>query len=137
IALILGRSFEDIPVPEQFHAAGTEAFRTFSRLKRIATTVRYQRSVDDHDLSAILLSRDGLKTTRTYSLGRIIDRIGSGDAFAAGILHGVRTEMDDQDSVNFGLASACLKHSIPGDFNLVGIAEVQHLLRDAGFTVRR
>jgi 2-dehydro-3-deoxygluconokinase len=137
IALILGRSFDDIPVPDQFHAAATEALSTFSRLKRIATTVRHQRSVDDHDLSAVILSRDGLRTTRTYSLGRIVDRIGSGDAFAAGILHGVRTEMDDQDSVNFGLASACLKHSIPGDFNLVGIAEVQHLLRDAGFTVRR
>jgi 2-dehydro-3-deoxygluconokinase len=45
--------------------------------------------------------------------------------------------MDDQGCVDFGLAAACLKHSIPGDFNLVGIAEVQNLLRDAGFTVRR
>jgi 2-dehydro-3-deoxygluconokinase len=137
IALILGQGFDNIPAAEQFRVAGTHAFETFSRLKRIATTVRVQRSVDDHDLSAALLSREGLRTTRTYSIGRIIDRIGSGDAFAAGILHGVRTQMDDQDTVNFGLASACLKHSIPGDFNLVGIAEVQNLLRDAGFTVRR
>jgi 2-dehydro-3-deoxygluconokinase len=45
--------------------------------------------------------------------------------------------MDDQESVDFALAAACLKHSIPGDFNLVGIAEVQSLLRDTGFTVRR
>jgi 2-dehydro-3-deoxygluconokinase len=137
IALILGRSFDDVPAAERFRVAGTEALETFSRLKRIATTVRIQRSVDDHDLSAALLSREGLRTTRTYSIGRIIDRIGSGDAFAAGILHGVRTQMDDQGCVDFGLAAACLKHSIPGDFNLVGIAEVQNLLRDAGFTVRR
>jgi 2-dehydro-3-deoxygluconokinase len=138
IALILGRSFDDVPAAERFRVAGTEALETFSRLKRIATTVRIQRSVDDHDLSGALLSREGgLRTTRTYSIGRIIDRIGSGDAFAAGILHGVRTQMDDQDCVDFGLAAACLKHSIPGDFNLVGIAEVQNLLRDAGFTVRR
>jgi 2-dehydro-3-deoxygluconokinase len=137
IALILGRSFDDVPAAEQFRVAGTQALQTFSRLKRIATTVRIQRSVDGHDLSAALLSREGLRTTRTYSIGRIIDRIGSGDAFAAGILHGVRTQMDDQDCVDFGLAAACLKHSIPGDFNLVGIAEVQNLLRDAGFTVRR
>jgi 2-dehydro-3-deoxygluconokinase len=137
IGLILGRSFDNIPAAEQFQAAGTLALETFSRLKRIAATVRVQRSVDDHDLSAVLLSRDGLRTTRTYSIGRIIDRIGSGDAFAAGILHGVRTQMDDQDTVDFGLASACLKHSIPGDFNLVSIAEVQNLLRDTGFTVRR
>jgi 2-dehydro-3-deoxygluconokinase len=137
IALILGRSFDHIPASEQFRAAGTEALETFSHLKRIATTVRVQRSVDDHDLSAALLSREGLRTTRTYSIGRIIDRIGSGDAFAAGILHGVRTEMSDQESVDFGLAAACLKHSIPGDFNLASVAEVQNLLRDAGFTVRR
>ena len=137
IALILGRSFDSIPAAEQFQAAGNLALQTFSRLKRIAATVRVQRSVDDHDLSAVLLSRDGLRTTRTYSIGRIIDRIGSGDAFAAGILHGVRTQMDDQDTVDFGLASACLNHSIPGDFNLVTIAEVQNLLRDTGFTVRR
>ena len=137
IALILGRSFDSIPAAEQFQAAGNLALETFSRLKRVAATVRVQRSVYDHDLSAVLLSRDGLRTTRTYSIGRIIDRIGSGDAFAAGILHGVRTQMDDQDCVDFGLAAACLKHSIPGDFNLVGIAEVQNLLRDTGFTVRR
>jgi len=137
IALILGRSFEDVPAAEQFRVAGTLALETFSRLKRIATTVRVQRSVDEHELSAALLSREGLRTTRTYSIGRIIDRIGSGDAFAAGILHGVRTQLEDQDCVDFGLAAAVLKHSIPGDFNLVGIAEVQNLLRDAGFTVRR
>jgi 2-dehydro-3-deoxygluconokinase len=45
--------------------------------------------------------------------------------------------MSDQESVDFGLAAACLKHSIPGDFNLASVAEVQNLLRDAGFTVRR
>ena len=137
IALILGRSFDDVPACDQFRVAGTHALESFSQLKRIATTVRTQRSVDDHDLSAALLRRTGLWTTRTYPIGRIVDRIGSGDAFAAGILHGVHTEMDDQDTVDFGLAAACLKHSIPGDFNLVGIAEVQNLLRDAGFTVRR
>ena len=137
ISLILGQSFDGVPAAEQFQIAGKLAFDTFPHLQRIATTVRVQRSVDDHDLSGALLSRTGLHTTRTYSIGRIIDRIGSGDAFAAGILHGVRTQMDDQDAVNFGVAAAVLKHSIPGDFNLVSIAEVQNLLRDAGFTVRR
>jgi 2-dehydro-3-deoxygluconokinase len=137
IALILETSFDSIPAAEQFRVAGQQALDTFPRLKRIATTIRHQRSVDDHDLSAVMLSREGLHTTRTYSIGRIIDRIGSGDAFAAGILHGVRTQMEDQDTLNFGLAAACLKHSIPGDFNLVSIADVQNLLRETGFTVRR
>jgi 2-dehydro-3-deoxygluconokinase len=137
MALILGRDFNEVPIGERFRTAATETLARFPRLQRIATTVRVQRSVDDHDLSAILLSRSHLRTTRTYSISRIIDRIGSGDAFAAGVLHGLKTGLDDQAALEFGLAAACLKHSIHGDFNLVGIADVHNLLRDAGFTVRR
>ena len=110
---------------------------TQPRLQRIATTVRTQKSVDHHDLAAKLMTRNGLWTTRTYSIGRIVDRIGSGDAFAAGLLHGLETGLDEQTMLDFGLAAACLKHSIPGDFNLIGPADVHNLLLDTGFTVRR
>jgi 2-dehydro-3-deoxygluconokinase len=137
IGLILGRDYDRIPLDQRFQTAAADALGAFPRLQRIAATVRVQRSVDDHDLSAVLSSRSGLRSTRRYSLGRIVDRIGSGDAFAAGVLHGILTGSDDQAAVDFGLAAACLKHSIPGDFNLVGIAEVRNLLQDTGFTVRR
>jgi 2-dehydro-3-deoxygluconokinase len=137
MALILGREFHMMPAHERFQASAAEALATFPRLQRVATTVRSQRSVDDHDLAAKLMSRSGLITTRTYSIGRIIDRIGSGDSFAAGVLHGLETGLDDQSSLDFGLAAACLKHSIPGDFNLSSVADVHNLLQDAGFTVRR
>ena len=83
------------------------------------------------------MTREGLVTTRTYSIGRIIDRIGSGDAFAAGVLHGIETGQGDQAALDFGLAAACLKHSIPGDFNLSTLADVHNLLQDSGFTVKR
>jgi 2-dehydro-3-deoxygluconokinase len=137
MALILGREFHTTPAHDRFQASAAEALATFPRLQRVATTVRSQRSVDDHDLAAKLMSRTGLITTRTYSIGRIIDRIGSGDSFAAGVLHGLETGLDDQSSLDFGLAAACLKHSIPGDFNLSSVADVHNLLQDAGFTVRR
>ena len=137
MALILGRDFMEGPASERFAAAATEALAQFPHLKGIATTVRTQKSVDHHDLAAKLMTRDGLWTTRTYSIGRIVDRIGSGDAFAAGVLHGLETGLDPQATVDFGVAAACLKHSIPGDFNLVGIADVHNLLQDSGFTVRR
>jgi 2-dehydro-3-deoxygluconokinase len=137
MALILGRDFMEGPVHERFEAAATEALAQFPHLQRIATTVRTQKSVDHHELAAKLMTRKGLWTTRTYSIGRIVDRIGSGDAFAAGVLHGLETGLDDQAMVDFGLAAACLKHSIPGDFNLIGVADVHNLLHDAGFTVRR
>jgi 2-dehydro-3-deoxygluconokinase len=142
MALILGRDFMEGlvhpgPAQERFVAAATEALAQFPHLKWIATTVRTQKSVDHHDLAAKLMTRDGLWTTRTYSIGRIVDRIGSGDAFAAGVLHGLETGLDAQATVDFGVAAACLKHSIPGDFNLVGITDVHNLLQDSGFTVRR
>ncbi len=137
IALILGRDYNRGVPEERFQKAAEEALEAFPRLHRVATTVRTQRNVDDHDLWGVLGSRDGLRTTRRYSLGRIVDRIGSGDAFAAGVLHGILTGLDDQSAVDFGAAAACLKHSIPGDFNLIGVADVQHLLQDSGFTVRR
>jgi 2-dehydro-3-deoxygluconokinase len=137
MALILGKDYQEGPAHERFEAASTEALARFSHLKWIATTVRTHRSVDHHELAAKLMTRNGLKTTRTYSIGRIVDRIGSGDAFAAGVLHGLETGLDGQATVDFGLAAACLKHSIPGDFNLIGVADVHNLLQDAGFTVKR
>ena len=137
MALILGRDFMDVPEHERFEVAATEALAQFPRLQRIATTARTQKSVDHHELAAKLMTRNGLWTTRTYSIGRIVDRIGSGDAFAAGVLHGLETGLESQAMVDFGLAAACLKHSIPGDFNLIGVADVHNLLHDAGFTVRR
>ncbi len=66
-----------------------------------------------------------------------MDRIATGDAFAAGLLHGCLTGLDDQAALDFALAAACLKHSIPGDFNLVSRAQVEELLADRGFAVRR
>ena len=137
MALILGGDYQKLPATERFQASSADAFKMFPHLKRVATTVRTQRSVDDHDLAAKLMTREGLVTTRTYSIGRIIDRIGSGDAFAAGVLHGIETGLGDQAALDFGLAAACLKHSIPGDFNLSTLADVHNLLQDSGFTVRR
>jgi 2-dehydro-3-deoxygluconokinase len=144
MALILGRDFMEGlahgssgPAHDPFTRAATETLAQFPHLQRIATTVRTQNSVDHHELTAKLMTRKGLWTTRTYSIGRIVDRIGSGDAFAAGVLHGLETGLEEQAMVDFGLAAACLKHSIPGDFNLVGVADVHNLLHDAGFTVRR
>lgn len=137
MALILGGDYQKLPATERFQASAADAFAMFPHLKRVATTVRTQRSVDDHDLAAKLMTREGLVTTRTYSIGRIIDRIGSGDAFAAGVLHGIETGLGDQGALDFGLAAACLKHSIPGDFNLSTLADVHNLLQDSGFTVRR
>ena len=88
-------------------------------------------------MSALLATRQSLTATRTFALEAIVDRIGTGDAFAAGLLHGLLTRMDEQNSLDFALAAACLKHSIPGDFNLVAVEQVAGLVAGRGFAVRR
>ena len=112
------------------------AFAAFPRLGRIAATVRTQHSVDQHDLSATLNTRDAASATETYCLRGIVDRIGTGDAIAAGVLHGLQRGWNDADALEFGVAAASLKHSIAGDFNLVSEAQVQ-AARSGALDVRR
>jgi 2-dehydro-3-deoxygluconokinase len=137
LELILGLDLSQVPPRDRFVAAGEAAFKAFPRLKRLATTLRIQHNVDHHELAGRMMTRERVYETRFYTLGRIVDRIGSGDAFAAGVLHGICSGLDDQSLLEFGVAAAVLKHSIPGDFNLVSVADVQSLLGDAGFAVRR
>jgi len=138
IQVVLGQSFTQESSQERFLAGAHAAFSAFPNLQRMAATHRVQHSVDHHSLSAIDARRDGSShVTPVYELASIVDRIGTGDAFAAGVLHGEITGMDDAQGLHFGLAAACLKHSLPGDFNLVGVAEIDALLGEGGFDVRR
>lgn len=134
IALILKR-------PELAQAcnradAVAAAFAAFPQLARLAATIRTQHSVDHHELSACLHTRDGATSTGNYALRGIVDRIGTGDAFAAGILHGLQGGWSDADALEFGLAAATLKHAIAGDFNLASEAQVE-AVRKGGLDVRR
>jgi 2-dehydro-3-deoxygluconokinase len=122
---------------ERFKKAAEQAFATFPRLQRVTTTLRVEHNVDRHEMSAVLASRQSVVSTRSYELEAIVDRIGTGDAFAAGILHGLLIGTDEQHSLDFALAAAVLKHSVPGDFNLVTAAQVSELLAGRGFAVRR
>jgi Sugar kinases, ribokinase family len=66
-----------------------------------------------------------------------VDRIGGGDAFAAGVLHGLVRGWEPERTIRFGLAAGCLKHSIPGDFNLVSETDVEALVGEGRYDVRR
>jgi 2-dehydro-3-deoxygluconokinase len=137
LALILQQDAARFASPNRFRDAAEQAFAAFPQLQHIATTIRTEHSVDRHEMSAVMASRGEVCSTRTYSLEGIVDRIGTGDAFAAGILHGRLSGLEAQDTLDFALAAACLKHSIPGDVNLATVTDVQHLLADRGFAVRR
>ncbi|MGA0602055.1 PfkB family carbohydrate kinase [Caulobacter sp. KR2-114] len=137
IALILGRRFEgEGEAPRA--AAAKLAFETWPGLQRMASTRRIQHSVNHHDLAGFMFDRSGdVWETPAIPLTPIVDRIGGGDAFAAGVIHGLRRGLPDARTVAFALAAAALKHSIPGDFNLALESDVESLLSDGGLDVRR
>lgn len=122
---------------QQLTAAAAAAFAAFPNLRILASTRRTQCSVDHHELSATLVTRERAIVSRTYELHGVIDRMGAGDAFVAGLLHAVHQGLDHAQALDFALAAAVLKHSIPGDFNLVDERDVQTLLSREGLHVRR
>ncbi len=71
-------------------------------------------------------------TSRRYDITHIVDRVGAGDCFAAGLIYGMLTGLDHQAALDFAVAASCLKHSIPGDFSRVTAAEVNALLEEGG-----
>ena len=113
------------------------AFEAFKHLQFIACTTRERQSADVQQLAGRLQSRQDTYTTRPYSLYGIVDRIGAGDAFAAGALHGLISGFDAQKTIDFATAAAVLKHSIPGDFNLGGVTDVELVLSEQRTDVRR
>jgi 2-dehydro-3-deoxygluconokinase len=113
------------------------AFAKFKHLQYIICTERARSSVDVQQLTGLLFDRNTTYTSRSYPLTGIVDRIGAGDAFAAGVMHGLLSGNTPQESIDFGAAAGCLKHSIPGDFNLLTVADVELLLSEKGGDVRR
>jgi len=82
--------------------------------------------------SAVLHDRAELKQSRRYDITDIVDRVGAGDAFAGGLIYGLLTYNDAARALEFATAASCLKHSIPGDYNRVSVAEVEALMRGGG-----
>jgi len=70
--------------------------------------------------------------SRRYEITHIVDRVGAGDCFAAGLIYGMLNGLDAQQGLDFAVAASCLKHSIPGDFSRVTVAEVNALLQEGG-----
>jgi 2-dehydro-3-deoxygluconokinase len=115
IALVLDRPALAGPAREA--EAARAAFAAFPHLTLLAWTRRERHGVDEHALSAVLHTRTHTVPGGSYRLAGTIDRIGTGDAFAAGVLHGLQTGMATADTAGFALAAAALKHAIPDDFN--------------------
>ncbi|MFZ6034009.1 MAG: PfkB family carbohydrate kinase, partial [Melioribacter sp.] len=69
--------------------------------------------------------------SRRYDID-IVDRVGGGDSFASGLIYGLLTKENSKEALEFAVAASCLKHTIPGDFNLVSVDEVEKLIKSGG-----
>jgi 2-dehydro-3-deoxygluconokinase len=135
ISLLLGREFSGDGADRRREAAEA-AFAAFPNLKLIASTARHVDDADRHRIAARIDTPERGFQTEEVVVAGIIDRIGGGDAFAAGILHGVLSGQDLETTVQSGLALACLKHSLPGDASLFRQADIDAFV-EGGLDVRR
>jgi 2-dehydro-3-deoxygluconokinase len=94
--------------------------------KKTAITLRGSISASDNNWSGMLYEKEEAFFAPNYLI-HIVDRVGGGDSFAAGLIYSQLSLWDNQKSINFAVAASCLKHSIEHDFNLVSVAEVETL----------
>jgi len=110
-----------------------ELKRTFG-FEAVAITLRESYSASVNGWSALLVDdrdcREGYRSRR-YEI-QLVDRVGGGDAFAGGLIYGLLTKEDTREALEFAVAASCLKQTIPGDFNLVSVEEVEKLARGTG-----
>ena len=127
MAMLLGQHFSDDPETRRREAAEA-AFAAFPTLQVIASTARHALSQTHHRLSARVDRRSIAGTshhqTAAIDITDIADRVGSGDAFAAGVLHGWLSGADARFMAETGLALGALKHALHGDFCRIGQAEL-------------
>lgn len=111
----------------------------FPALSIVAVTLRESYSADKNGWSAVLLGKTGFYQSTQYDIEDIIDRVGGGDSFSAGLICSLLDDPnDEQKALEFAVAASCLKHSIPGDFNLSRLSEIELLCKgDSSGRVQR
>lgn len=137
IERLFGGDFSALPTRDAQAAAAARALAACPDLRHVAATHRRVHGADHHTLSGFLADRAGIACSRAFELKPIVERIGAGDAFAAGVLHGLCTGLPPQEAIDFAVAAAALKHTLPGDFSTLARDDVRHLLANGGLDVQR
>ena len=101
----------------------------------VAITLRENPLVWKNSWTAIVHHQGTVLRTKTYEV-EIVDRLGAGDSFAAGLIHGL-LDNDPQKGLDYGVAASAIKHTIPGDFNWITRDEVESMLKGGGLRISR
>lgn len=117
---------------DQYRKLTEKVMSAYPNLKTLAITLRESRSASHNGWSACLNNGQEFLVSKHYEITHIVDRVGGGDSFAAGLIYGLLNLPSDQDALEFAVAASCLKHSIPGDFNRFAVDEVMALVKGGG-----
>ena len=120
---------------KDYEAAAGKLAQTF-KFKVVAITLREDLSVLRNNWTAIAYQDGKIYKDKKYEV-EIVDRVGAGDSFTAGFLYAWLKEKDVQKGVQYGNAFAALKHTVPGDFNVCTMEEVETQLKGAGLRISR
>ncbi|MBQ5570377.1 MAG: sugar kinase [Treponema sp.] len=111
----------------------TEGYKSVARqlmekfaFKKVAITLRTSINANRNDWQALLYDGKDFFFSKKYEIW-IVDRVGGGDSFTAGLIYSLLSGKSNQGAVEFAVAASCLKHTIEGDFNMVSVAEVEKL----------
>lgn len=104
----------------------------FPNVKMIAITLRESHSADINGWAACLYDHKQFYVSKRYEIRDIVDRVGGGDSFCAGLIYGLYAYKKPADALEFAIAASCLKHSICGDFNRINVQEVIELIKGDG-----
>ncbi|MDB4879300.1 MAG: PfkB domain protein [Gemmatimonadetes bacterium] len=128
-----GRSAGREPDRAAFEELAGTVLERFPALRAVAITLRESESASRNGWSALMRTRTAAHHSRRWEITDMVDRIGAGDAFSAGLIYGMLSYGgDDARALEFATAASCLKHTIPGDVNRVRAAEVDALLAGDG-----
>lgn len=113
---------------EAYKALGSEILKKHPRLQGLALTLRESINADHNRWSGVFFTPTEIVTSRNYDIYPIVDRVGAGDAFCAGLIAQLVQGTSSQKALDYAVAVSCLKHSIKGDQALVDPADVETLL---------
>lgn len=111
---------------EGYKAIFQEMMKEFG-FKYVISTLRESFSASYNGWKAMIYNGNEFYVSRRYEITPIVDRVGGGDSFSAGVIHGLVSGMSQSEALEFAVAASALKHTIPGDVNMVSIQEVQSL----------
>ena len=112
---------------ESYRPIAESLMKKFPKCKKVIITLRGSINASHNTWSGVLWDGKNFYMAPVYDITHIVDRVGGGDAFMAGLIYGLVSYENDQKALNFAVAASCLKHTIKGDFNFVTLEEVEKL----------